>query len=103
MKVFLSELAELKLIQLLEYLVANWNVKAKEKFISKLTEKINQIAIQPNSCPKSSEFSNLYKCVVTKQTTFYYRVLKQQREIEIITIFDTRQNPQKLKKDIILE
>jgi hypothetical protein len=38
--------------------------------------------------------------VVTKQTTFYYRVLKNKKELEIITIFDTRQNPNKLKKDL---
>lgn len=40
------------------------------------------------------------ECVVTKHTTFYYRVLQQSNEIEIITIFDTRQDPDKLKKDI---
>ncbi len=100
MKVFLSELAETKLLKLSEYLLENWNLKTRDKFISKLTEKIKQISIQPDSCPKSTEFKNLYKCVVTKQTTFYYRIQSDRKEIEIITIFDTRQNPDKLKKDI---
>ncbi len=100
MKVFLSELAELKLLKLSEYLLENWNLKTRDKFIEKLTEKIKQISIQPNSCPKSSEFDNLYKCVVTKQTTFYYRIKAELKEIEIITIFDTRQRPDKIKKDI---
>tara|TARA_R110000751_G_scaffold126574_5_gene228538 strand:- start:6348 stop:6653 length:306 start_codon:yes stop_codon:yes gene_type:complete len=100
MNVFLSELAEAKLLKLSEYLVENWGLKSKDKFILKLTEKIKQIAIYPDSCPKSSEFKNLYKCVVTKQTTFFYRIKLDSREIEIITIFDTRQNPQVLKKDI---
>ena len=100
MKVFLSELAESKLVELSEYLLEKWNLKTRNKFISKLTEKIKQISSQPESCPKSTEFDGLYKCVVTKQTTFYYRILNQSNEIEIITIFDTRQNPDKLKKDI---
>lgn len=100
MKVFLSELAESKLLKLSEYLIENWSLRTRDKFISKLTEKIKQISIHPDSCPKSSEFDNLYKCVVTKQTTFYYRINSDKREIEIITIFDTRQNPDKLKKDI---
>jgi len=100
MKVFLSELAETKLLKLSEYLLENWNLKTRDKFISKLTEKIEQISIQPDSCPKSSEFENLYKCVVTKQTTFFYRIKAEKKEIEIITIFDTRQHPDKLKKDI---
>ncbi|MCX2681987.1 type II toxin-antitoxin system RelE/ParE family toxin [Galbibacter sp. EGI 63066] len=100
MQVFLSELAESKLLRLSEYLLEKWNLKTRDKFIAKLTDKIKQISSQPDSCPKSNEYEGLYKCVVTKQTTFYYRILKQSNEIEIITIFDTRQNPDKLKKDI---
>ncbi len=100
MKVFLSELAENKLLKLSDYILENWNLKTRDKFIEKLTEKIKQISLQPESCPQSSEFKGLYKCVVTKQTTFYYRISTELNEIEIITIFDTRQNPNKLKKDI---
>ena len=100
MKVFLSELAEEKLLKLSEYLLENWNLKTRDKFISKLTDKIEQISAQPESCPKSFEFENLYKCVVTKQTTFYYRINFEKEEIEIITVFDTRQNPEELKREI---
>jgi plasmid stabilization system protein ParE len=69
-------------------------------FFSKLNDKIKQISHQPESCPKSSEHKNLYKCVVTKQTTFYYRVKAEQKEIEIITFIDSRQHPDKLKMDL---
>ncbi|WP_339844320.1 type II toxin-antitoxin system RelE/ParE family toxin [uncultured Dokdonia sp.] len=100
MKVFLSELAERKLLILSEYLLENWNSKTRDQFIEKLTKKIKQISFQPESCPQSSELKGLYKCVVTKQTTFYYRISTGLDEIEIITIFDTRQNPDKLRKDI---
>lgn len=48
-----------------------------------------------------SKFSKgLYKCIVTKQTTFFYRINMKEKEIEIITFFDTRQNPNKLYKEI---
>ena len=100
MKVFLSELAESKLLKLNDYLLENWNLKTRDRFIEKLSEKMKQISIQPQSCPESSEFKGLYKCVVTKQTTFYYRVSTELREVEVLTIFDTRQNPDKLKKEI---
>ena len=100
MKVFLSELAESKLLKLSEYLIENWNLKTRNKFTEKLSEKIKQISNQPDSCPKSSDFNGLYRCVVSKQTTFFYRILTDTEEIEIITIFDTRQHLDKLKKDI---
>jgi len=98
MKVYLSKLAEIKLLKLTDYLLQEWNLKVKNDFISKLTSKINQIASHPESCPQSSTFKGLHKCVVTKQTTFYYRIHK--KEIEIITLFDTRQHPLNLKKDL---
>mgnify|MGYP003624968618 CR=1 FL=1 len=100
MKVFLSELAENKLLKLSDFLLEKWNLKVKNDFIKKLTSKIDQISEQPESCPQSSEFKGLFKCVVTKQTTFYYRINLDRNEIEIITVFDTRQNPNKLEKDI---
>ena len=100
MKVFLSELAESKLLILSAYLLENWSVKVRDAFIEKLSDKIKLISFQPNSCPQSSEFEGLYKCVVTKQTTFYYRIKTELMEIEIITIFDNRQHPENLKKQI---
>jgi len=100
MKVFLSELAENKLLKLNNFLLEKWNLQVKNDFIKKLTSKINQISKQPESCPQSSEFKGLFKCVVTKQTTFYYRINLDKNEIEIITVFDTRQNPDKLERDI---
>ena len=35
-----------------------------------------------------------------KTDKFYYRINLDKKEIEIITVFDTRQNPDKLEKDL---
>lgn len=98
MKVFLSEQAEIKLLQLNDYLIERWIIKVRDNFILILSEKINQIAIYPKSYIESKEFSGIFKCIVTKQTTFYYRFHTD--EIEIITLFDSRQNPKKLNKQL---
>jgi plasmid stabilization system protein ParE len=100
MKAVLSELAESKLLLLAIYLTENWSLQVKNDFFKKLAIKVHQIESQPYSCIQSFEFKGLYKCVVTKQTIFYYRVSEKLQEIEIITFFDTRQNPNKLKKDL---
>jgi plasmid stabilization system protein ParE len=99
-KIFLSELAENKLLKLNDFLLENWNLKVRNDFITKLTSKIEQISHQPYSCAESSIYKGLFKCVVTKQTTLYYRLNSDKKEIEIITVFDTRQNPEQLGKDI---
>lgn len=100
MKVYISALAEAKLKQLTEYLLEAWSYNVKMEFLKKLTAKIEQISKHPESCPQSREYEGLYKCVVTRQTTFYYRINKSKGELEIITVFDTRQNSDKLRKDL---
>ena len=54
----------------------------------------------PESCPESKDFKGIFKCVVSKQTTFYYRIVFENDEIEIITVFDSRQNPNNLSEEM---
>ncbi len=88
--VFLSSIAERKLDMLLEYLYATWGISSKEKYIRKLRQVTNLISTNPRSCQESEEMKGIFKCIVTKQSSFFYRILNQ--EIEIITFFDNRQN-----------
>ena len=94
-KVVLSPTAKAKLSILLEYLENKWSEKVKKEFIEKLDKSISRISDYPKSCSESIEIKGLFKCVVTKQTTLFYRI--KPKRIEIVTLFDTRQNPEKLK------
>lgn len=96
--VIISKIAEKKLEKLFEYLLENWNQKVKSDFIKKLDKNIILIKTNPESFPQSEKKIGLHKCVITKQTTLFYRYTIE--KITIVTIFDTRQNPEKLKKEI---
>ena len=93
MKVTLSATAKLKLVDLLEYLENKWSSRVKQDFIAKLDKSLNRISSYPKSCPESVDLKGLHKCVVTKQNTLFYRIGTD--EIEIVTLFDTRQHPKK--------
>jgi plasmid stabilization system protein ParE len=93
--IVISERAEKNLEKIITYLQSEWSEGVKQKFISKLIKTINQIANTPSMYPESEIKKNVRKCVVTKHTVLFYRVNK--KEIEIITIQDTRQNPAFLK------
>jgi len=97
-EVFLSPLAEFKLELLLEYIENEWGLKSKRNFLVKLQRNTEKISIAPESCERSIEFADLYKCVVTKQTTFFYRIAED--AIEIVTVIDNRQNPDKIAEEI---
>jgi len=96
--IIITELAEKKLENLFEYLIENWSLKVKRNFVGKLDECISIIKIQPESFPESSKIQGLRKCVVTKQITLYYKISGE--KIYIVSIFDNRQNPKKLGKEL---
>ncbi len=96
--VIISKTAEKKLEKLFEYLITKWSITVKNEFIIKLDENIELIKEQPKSFPESEKKKGLRKCVITKQTTLYYRF--DSKRIKVVTLFDTRQHPNKLKKDI---
>lgn len=98
MRVFLSPLAEYKLLKLLQYIEDEWGKPSKKRFLEELETKIKQIYSQPYSSPSIKEFPEIHWCVVTPQSSFYYRLLEQ--EIEIITITDNRQDPEKIISEI---
>ena len=92
----LSKRAAKNLDKLLEYLENEWTVKVRDEFINRLDNSLKIIAKNPDSFPNSDFIKGLHKCVITKQTTLYYRFDK--KHIYVITIFDNRQNPKKLSK-----
>lgn len=93
MEVYFSRRAKNSLENLLDYLEKEWSLKIKHAFVSKLDSAIGTISDFPESCPVSKKRNGIYKCVVSKQTSFYYRIKKE--NIEVIVFFDNRMNPKK--------
>ena len=97
-EVVVSKTAERKLDKLFEYLITEWSIKIKTDFVEKFDSSIEIIKNQPELFPESKKGKGLRKCVITKQTTLFYRY--NSKRINIVTIFDTRHNPYKLDKEI---
>jgi len=98
MKVYLSPLAEFKLLSLHDFLEHKWGHSSKQRFILKLKAKMAHLSKYPESNIKSNELNGFYKCVVTPQTSLCYRIVGD--EVEVITIFDNRQDPEKVRSEI---
>ncbi len=90
-----SSLADDDFAKLLEYLEIRWNKNVSLKFITKLDFCVDLIHKNPNQFPIFNTQLQIRKCVVTKQNTLYYRETKSR--IEILRLYDTRQNPETLK------
>jgi len=98
LKVNFSKTAEKNLNDVLDFIEARWSEKSKKMFIMKFEKAISIIIMNPEIFPKSSINKKYRKCVITKQSSLLYTF--SSNEIRIHTIFDTRQDPNKIKKDI---
>ncbi len=95
-KIVFSSRSKLQLDSLLEYLEIRFSVSTQKKFVLKLDKVIIIIQKNPDTFSKSNSNKAVRKCVISKQTTLYYRFNNQ--EIRLLSFFDTRQNPIKINK-----
>jgi len=93
-KIIWSEEAINNLRDIIDYLENNWTEREVKKFVYKLEKLIDTIKNQPFAFPASKKMG-IRRVVLTRQATIYYEIFND--TIKIVTIFDSRQNPEKLK------
>jgi len=96
-KIKLSKRASNKLEKLLVYLELEWSLKVKNDFIKKLDKSLERVQKFPESCQQTDFMKGLHMLVITKQTSLFYRF--DSKNITIVTLFDNRMDPKKLKKE----
>jgi len=84
--------AEERFDEIIDYLEKNWNDKVIADFLQKTNQKILQIKQRPKMFRRSQKM-NIYEALITKHNLLLYRVVGN--KIELLTFFDTRQNPDK--------
>jgi plasmid stabilization system protein ParE len=92
--IIISERAEKNLDAIIHYLSASFSEKVKMDFLAQLSEKVQAISQMPHMYRASKKKKGVRECVINKYTLLYYRVTPT--TIEIITIQDTRSNPDAL-------
>ena len=94
-KIFWTAEALKNLRQIIKYLEENWSEKEIKSFVRKLDKRLNLISVNPKLFAKTEVKKNVRKSVLTKHTVIYY--LFEDELVKILTIFDPRQHPSKLK------
>ena len=89
--VVLTEIAEQDLEKVTNYLFDNWGMTVCDNFLGRFEQMCSLLSSSPGMFPMINKKKKIRKCVLTSQNTIYYR--EHTDKIEIITIFDTRQDP----------
>nr|NQU91434.1 type II toxin-antitoxin system RelE/ParE family toxin [Bacteroidota bacterium] len=93
-KLIWSDEALNNLRAIIDYLEYRWTNKEIKKFSQLLVHQLYLIEQNPFLYPLSDRSNGLRKSVLSRQTTIYYQIIGN--EIHIITLFDNRQNPNKI-------
>jgi plasmid stabilization system protein ParE len=90
-----SDEALSNLREIINYLENRWTHKEIGKFANLLEHQLKLIVSNPLLFPMVDKSLDLRKAVLSRQTTIFYRV--KGFEIHILSLFDNRQNPAKLR------
>src|SRR6478672_12016050 len=93
-EVVLTELASNDLEKITDYLFDNYNLKVVSNFLNRFETISIILAENPELFPYIFLDQKIQKCVLTKHNVIYFRV--NANIIEILAVFDTRQDPEKL-------
>ena len=80
--------------KVIDYLSENWTDREIEFFVKETNHLIQLISKNPYLF-RSSEKENIFEAVITKQNLLLYQLDLNNKTVELLTIFDTRQNPKK--------
>ena len=94
--VIISPQAENDILNILDYLKQNWNQKVIDDFLKKLESFYLIVATNPRLFGYYNKRKNIRNFTLSKQNIVFYKNTKT--AIEIITVFDGRQDKRKLKK-----
>ncbi|MEP6596075.1 MAG: type II toxin-antitoxin system RelE/ParE family toxin [Ginsengibacter sp.] len=94
--IIISPQAKQDILSTIIYLKENWGQKTVAEFLQNLEAFYRIISINPRLFGYYKKSRNIRNYAITKQNIIYYRIRKN--AIELVTVFDGRQTPAKLKK-----
>jgi plasmid stabilization system protein ParE len=93
-EVIISPLAEINYENILNYLLFKWGIDVTNNFIDRFEQVYHLLSENTEIFPFVNKEKKIKKCVLTKHNILFFT--ETDDSIEILMIFDTRQDPEKL-------
>ena len=94
-KIYWKSLAEITFSLEMIFILSKWNQKEVDKFAFLVDENLSRIVQNPFI---GQPIKSIYKVVISKQTTLYYKVIKSDKTIELLVFWNNQKNPSDLIK-----
>ena len=78
---------------IIDYLITHWSLSIAVDFENTVNQKLSNLSKRPFAGIKSDKNPSVRSILFTKHNRLYYRITGN--NIELLTIIDTRRNPEK--------
>lgn len=82
--------------EIIDYLTKNWTKREIVNFNEKVLNIIEQIELNPHSCPNMSRYPNIRKAKIMKQTSLFYSI--EEESISLLFFWNQYRNPKHLEE-----
>lgn len=83
--------------QNIDYLGKEWDYGVLMNFLDRVEEVLEHIRTNPQLFPLERPNENVHRCVIHERIVLYYRIVDDET-IDLLTFWNTSQDPDKLKK-----
>ena len=97
-EVILTPIALHDFDNVVNYLTSEWGITVTNNFVDRFVKITTLLSQSPELFPFIDKTKRLQRCIVTKHNILYFT--ETENNIKILTIFDTRQDPDKLNRII---
>lgn len=80
----------------LEYLSREWDMSVINDFLDRVEEALGHVRVNPKLYPLHRPEENIHRCVIHERIVLYYRLVNDQT-IDLLTFWNTAQDPDRLK------
>ena len=79
----------------IDFIYLKWNYKEVEKFILLVDENLKRLSVNPFI---GIPVKIIFRIVISKQTTLYYKVIENEKRIDLLIFWNNSKNPNDLNK-----
>ena len=87
--------ASISYYQEVDFIYLKWNDKEVEKFVLLVDENLKRLSINPSI---GVPIKSIFRIVISKQTTLFYKVIENEKRIDLLIFFNNLKNPEELNK-----
>lgn len=93
-------LSKITLLDEIDFIIRKWNLYEADKFVNLVYNYLETISKTP-TIGIYNKSNRIYSLVISKQTTLFYKIIEEKKQIDLLLFWNNSQNPKSLDKLLV--